>query len=532
MASTLTSLINHNFGGIRRKDSMFSDDKITCSDCQNVELFYTELNSAVGIRTVKGNIAINNLIPSGETVVGMYESTQDNITYFLVYTETTSGGKIYNLDLSGNTLTQLTTTTNATGMAQGTTFLQGWLDVFVFSNGKDIKFIYSNTTTHNRLLVAGETDTSLPAGSKLTVNLTDNDGRTVKGLGLADVYGRLWIYDGRVLWYSKQGAIADFYNSSQDTSQVTRAGYIEFTKDITAIAEYLGALAVFHSNSSSLIKQDSDTLFANTEESPGGCASYNALVFHGTDLFFYDDSKKGVFSFQQVINGDKTLGDNIAYDIQDELMRIKKEKVHLIRSLSVVTSDRNEVWFLIPISDEDDRSIIMIFDYIRGEWVKRKSQAISSIAVVDSVLYSGGSQIYLEYQTNTFNGEYINHYYDCTIMNMGTDNTLKITKFPPRLTVDASFKNHFFVKYIKNYNITKKPKIKELFSKTFGNTLKYDSGQHYDSGKTYRPGAISGIIKLPSATYKALDIMFYTNEAKQEFVIKSFEFSKIKIKQI
>ena len=541
MASTITSLINYNFGGIRRKNSMFSDDKITCSDCQNVELFYTELNAAVGLRTSKGNTVYVDSIPSDEEVIGVFETIQDNITHFIVYTETSSSGKLYRIDDVSKELIFLCNVTGVTGKAQGCDFTQGWLDVFAFSNGISLMFLYTDTQNHSGIYVATRTDQS--AANKLTVNLSDNEGGTVKGLGIVNYDKRLWVFDGTTLWWSKQDNIASFYNSTSDTSQITRAGLWVSTKNITAITEYLGSLAVFHHDSSCLIVKDDTTLFKATDESPGGCASYNSLVFHGTDLFFYDDSKKGVFSFQQVVNGDKTLGENIAYDIQDELMQVKPDDVYKIRTLSVITSDRNEVWFLLPLNVDYTKivdgiqtdipaSIVMIYDYIRGEWVKRKCQHINALGIVDGVLYSAGSQIYTEYQTENFNGDYIENYYQCTVMNMGTDNTLKITKFPPRLTIDASFKNHFFVKYVKNYNITKKPKIKELYSKSFGNTLKYDSGQKWDSGKIYRPSAISGIIKMPSATFKALEITFYTTEADQEFTIKSFEFSKLKIKQI
>ena len=92
---------------------------------------------------------------------------------------------------------------------------------------------------------------------------------------------------------------------------------------------------------------------------------------YGTELYFYDDTKKGVFSFNQVINGDKTLGDNIALDIQEELCFIESSRVDEIRALSIVLSDRNEIWFLIPTSEPDVKTI-MIFDYIHREWVKRK----------------------------------------------------------------------------------------------------------------------------------------------------------------
>jgi hypothetical protein len=589
MASTTTSLNNHNFGGIRRKDSMFSEDKITCSDCQNVELYYTELNSAVGIRTAKGNTSLplkvvttvdNEEVLSdlqeGETIVGVFETVQLTNTYYIIYTEYTdsvtssnSEGRLYKLNLSNGNLERFDLgevnssprKLSVTGKCQGTDFQQGMIiDGFCFSNGVDIVFIYSNTEKPSSpLVVAGNEPNTFGTGDKLAVNLTDNINRTVKGLGVVNLFNRLWIFDDNVLWFSRSNAIATFVNLDNSTppqpdnssTEVTRAGYIEFSKDITAIHEYLGSLAVFHKDSSALVTETGQEapLFKASDESPGGCAAYDALVFHGTDLFFYDDTKKGIFSFQQVVNGDKTLSDNIAYDIQDELMAISNNYLHKIRALSVVTSDRNEIWFLTPIEStytvkeynelteqyEDvtkPASIILIYDYIRGEWVKRKCQKINCISIIDYNLYSAGDKLYQEYMTNTFDGDYIKNYYQCTVMNLGTDNTLKITKFPPRLTIDASYQNHFFVKYVKNYNITKKPKIKELFSKSFGNIMTWNSGDKYNDNKIFKPGAISGIIKMPSATYKALEITLYTTDKDQAFTIKALEFSRIKVKQI
>lgn len=537
MASTVTQLINCNFGGIRRKDSVFLPEKITCSDCQNVELYFTQLNSGIGIRTTKGNKSITDLIPNNEEVIGIFESHQANNTYFLVYTESETEGKLYNLDLAQDTLTELVDELSVTGNACGVDFEQGWLDMFVFSNGEDIKYIYSDREHFTNLVVE--------ESSNLT--LQDQDGRTVKGLGLANFDNRLWIFNGNVLWYSEQGECRDFqYNS---TDAVTSAGYMEFVKPITAIYPYLGSLAVFHKDSSVLVNVDATTGFARTDESPGGCASYNSLVFHGTDLFFYDDTKKGVFSFQQVINGDKTLGDNIAYDIQDELLAIGKSKLNKIRTLSVVTEDRNEVWFLIPLDEtynvteidnetdetitvQKDASIVMIFDYIRGEWVKRKCQHLNTLNVIDGVFYSAGKSIYQEYVSDTFNGDYIEHFYKCTMFNFGADNTLKITKFPPRATLDGSYTNHFHVKYVKNYNILKAPKIKEIKAKGLGGYLIYDNNQHYDSGIHYKTTSTNVIIKLPSATFKTLEITFFTTKAKENFCFKTLEMSKVKIKQV
>lgn len=545
MSSTTTSLINYNFGGIRRKDSAFSDEKITCSDCQNVELFFTKLNSGVGIRNSNGNKSITeytdlndelqNLIPEGQEVVGIFESTQDGITFFIVYTESSSEGFLYNFNVEAKEITLIVRGLQTSGDACATDFAQGWNDMFVFSNGKDIKYIYSNTQTHERLIVE----------SSENIHLIDTENRDVMGLGIVVYDKRLWVFDGTTLWYSMKEDCRDF--SYVDASARTSAGYIEFVKPITAIYPYLGTLAVFHKDSSALVNIDADG-FKVEDESPGGCASYNSLVFHGTDLYFYDDTKKGVFSFRQIVNGDKTLGDNIAYDIQDELLLIKKDKLHLIRALSVVTADRNEVWFLIPINDtykvkvynestgeydtiEKEASNILIFDYIRGEWIKRKCQHINAIGVVDSVLYSGGESVYEEYVGNSFNGDFIESYYTCTVFNLGSDNTLKITKFPPRATLDNERKCHFWVRYIKNYNHLKSVKEKELKGKTLNSIAYYDSGYHYDEGWVYS-SSTNVILKLPSTTFKALEIKFYTTNVKETFALKTLEFSKIKVKQI
>lgn len=533
--SEVTSLINYNFGGIRRKDSSFSDAKITCSDCQNVELFFTNLNAGVGVRTANGNRSITrytddegnilNLIPEGETVIGMFASTQNGEDVFFIYTEGTEG-KLYEYDLLSNTPKVIVTGLSVTEKACGCDFTQGWLDMFVFSNGKEMKYIYSNTDTGERLVVESDEN----------ITLKDTEDRDVGGLGIVAYDDRLWVFNGKTLWYSKQAECRDF--NFQDPETITSAGYIEFVKPITAIYPYLGSLAVFHKDSSVLVSVDATTGFKQEEESPGGCASYNSLVFHGTDLYFYDDTKKGVFSFQQVVNGDKTLGDNIAKDIQDELTQLHPKSLHKIRALSVVTSDRNEVWFLLPLAstylkdgEEKDATIILIFDYMRGEWVKRKSQKINAIAVYDSKLYSGGTDIYAEYNGLDFDGDFIEAYYTCSNFNLGSDNTLKITKFPPRATLDGEKKCHFWVQYIKNYNGLKSVKTKEIQSKTQRSIAYYDKGYTYDSEWIYAI-TTNTTLKFPSATFKALEIKLYTTSAGQQFALKTLEFSKIKVKQV
>jgi hypothetical protein len=114
---------------------------------------------------------------------------------------------------------------------------------------------------------------------------------------------------------------------------------------------------------------------------------------------------------------------------------------------------------------------------------------------------------------------------------LGQDNTLKITKFPPRLTVDGNYICHFWVKYIKNYQALKQPKLKEIKSKQIPNVLVYDVGT-WDSEFIYEPNVLNSVIKIPSTTFKALEICFYTETPEQQFAIKSIEFSRLKVKQV
>lgn len=509
-----TTLICNNFSGINRTSASFNSSIITASDIQNVELFATETNSGVGIRTTKGNIAICDLIPEDETVINIFESVQKSKTYFLLHTENSSEGKIYLYSTETGALIQKVSGLSVTGQSSATDVSQGWKDLWVFSNSEEILSLELENYDEN-----GELD------EVKILELQDMEGRTVKGLGLVIFAGRLWVFNDQILWYSAQENVYDFATS--DAEIATSAGYIEFVKKITAIYPYLGSLAVFHKNSSCMIALDEESnSFYKTFDSPGGCAGYNSLVFHGTQLFFYDDTKKGVFSFLQVVNGDKTLGDNIALDIQDELFSISSVLLNKIKTLSVVTSDRNEVWFLIPDGNEN-YSTIMIYDYLRKAWVKRKSQKINTFAIIGGKLYSAGKKIYEEYVSNEFDGKYIEAYYKCTPLNLGVEYSMKILALPPKITLDMYYSNDFYIEYTKDYNHLT-TKIRHIISKTLKNVLYFDVGNWDES--CFSPEKINVIKKLPATYFKTLQVSFYTKEKEQNFCINNIEFGKIKVK--
>ena len=249
--SVTTQLLCNKFGGIRKKTATFSNDLITCSDCQNVELFYTGVNSGIGVRTAKGNVPLKDL--ENKTIINIFESIQGGTSYCLLHAEDASHGYIYKYDITANTATLMYSSLTVTGKSCGVTVAQGWTDQFIFSNGEEVLNIQIGRTTEVQALT-----------------LTDTEGRSVKGLGLQVWDGRLFIFGGNVLWYSRQENYSDF--STSDPDQVTSAGYIEYIKEITAIYNYLDSLAVFHSDCSSLLKIESDGTYGRSDDSPGGCA--------------------------------------------------------------------------------------------------------------------------------------------------------------------------------------------------------------------------------------------------------------------
>lgn len=509
-----STLICNTFSGINRTSSVFSSNVITASDLQNVELFATETNSGVGIRTASGNVAVSDALPAREKIIGIFESVQKSVTYFFAYAESANEGKIYLFSPDDGSFTLKVEGLSVTGKACATDVSQGWSDLWVFSNSKEMLSIE-----------LGKMNEDNEPDEVVMMNLKDPENRDVKGLGIVIYSGRLWVFNGQVLWYSAQENIYDF--STSDAEIVTSAGYIEFVKKITAIYPYLGSLAVFHSNSSCMIMQDeSNHGFYKSFDSPGGCAGYGALVFHGTQLYFYDNTKKGVFSFLQVVNGDKTLGENIALDIQDELFAIQAAGLERIKALSVVTAERNEVWFLIP--DLDNKySRVLIYDYLRSSWVKRKCQKINCIAVINGKLYSAGNKIYEEYVSNEFDGEFIESYYKCTPLNLGVENSLKILAYPPKLTLNMFYTNKFNVEYTKDYN-SLTTKHRQIVSKTLKNVLYFDKEKWDET--TFPPDKINVIKRLPAAYFKTLQMTFYTSDEGQNFCINSIEFGRIKSK--
>ena len=509
MSSNLTKIICNRFAGIRSKNADFSSSVITAQDMQNVELYNTGAGCGVGIRTAKGNVNISgNAVPNGETVVNIFESVQKGNSYFFVHTVSSTEGKLYLFNIATESLTEKISGLSITDESFGVDFAQGDSDLFVFANGTD--WIHT-------VEIGAETEVE-------ALEIQDSEGNDIKGRMLEVYDGRLWTCVGKRLFWCVQANINDW--STSDIEISTSAGFIDFVKEITAIKPYISSLAVFFKDASILLTGQYP--YSASEDSPGGCVSPNALAFHGTDLYFLDYSKKGIFSFRQVVLGNRTLGENVAVEVQHEFEKIDATKLNEIKFLSVVMKSRSEIWIYIPTNDET-KSTILILDTMHGEWIKRVSNKVNCFCIYQGELYSAGKKIYKELQGKTFDGEFIESYYKCTPFNYGSNTTLKALYYEPRLTMGSSDTNNFWVKYSKDFDYMKPSRQKNIKSK-YKNFLVWNVG--YWNVNFWNITASTLVSRLPRiSVFKVLELEIYNKNVNEDFNIKSLEFSEIEIYQ-
>ena len=171
--SKIGQLLCNKFGGIRERNAAFSDKLITAQDMQNVELYYTGANNGIGIRTVKGNVSINSELEGNARIIKLFESVQKQTKYFFVYAETTTKGTLYFINEELEQLEVLKDNLTVTGMANGFDVMQGWSDLFFFTNGENMFTVEMGVINQQTLL---------PENIVVVMTPQDRDGRDVKGI--------------------------------------------------------------------------------------------------------------------------------------------------------------------------------------------------------------------------------------------------------------------------------------------------------------------------------------------------------------
>jgi hypothetical protein len=195
----------------------------------------------------------------------------------------------------------------------------------------------------------------------------------------------------------------------------------------------------------------------------------------------------------------------------------------------------------LPYLDENK---ILIYDYLKQEWIARKEQDdIKAIAVVNGGLYSAsGTKVLKEYITSDFDGVFIPAEYKMNVINVGSDSNLKVPKMPLIMTLDFDYENDFYIEFIYD-DKPERSKTKRVIklSKSY---LTWADSQTSENGGfwAFNEDDANGGIWVSSdknnvmfnlaglLNFKQLQVRLFTAEQGQEFGIKRFELKRVKTK--
>lgn len=513
MSYAIEPLIFEKFKGIREYNGVNSNGEISAITCSNVELVQTEIGNNTGIKSMYGNSIIYSLPPEYK-VIGIFKSQQEGIEYKFIYGENNEKGTLFYINLSENVEILIDNLTK-TGNCNGITMSSSAYDVFVFTNGAEIK------------TVCFTSDESYGEQIK-TITATDDQNREIKWLSMTEWNGFLVVASDYGVHSSHQN---DIYTWKEEggAQDIADAWHIDFSKKVTAVFAFTGGLYIFTANDCSLLNTTpNDIVNAIMKTSAGiGCYSYQSLVKHDLYLFFYDNHQKNVYYLSATdTTGQIRPNGPAAKEIQSYFKKIDSFKMY-----SCIYDNRNEIWCLINDN-------ILIYDYTQNEWVTRQEQNIETLILSENNIFTGDEfgNIYVENINNNFSGQFYPSIYKTTFINAGSNSNLKKQKTPLLLTLNADYVNDFWVQLTVN-NKPKNPKRVKLNKNSQGVFAPEDSSvslpnmrygtAKYSEENTYKKTVVE--ISTPQTWY-TIGIKIFTDTLGQGFYINSMELKNIKVK--
>lgn len=525
MSYSIEPLIYEQFKGIREFNGVNAGGQISAIKCSNVQLVQTEIGSNTGIKTMDGNTIVYTL-PEGYETLGVFKSVQDGVEYRFIYGENAVQGTLFYVNLANQVEALVEGLSTNNGKCNGITMASGAYDVFIFTNGKEVKTVAFTLDEAYAEVVKNYNPVKFTQGYVADIIATDYEGRTIKWLSMTEWNGFLVVASEYGVHSSHQN---DIYTWNEDPQDIADAWYINFSKKVTAVHGFTGGLYIFTEDDCTLLNTTpNDTTNSRMVTSAGiGCYSYTSIVKHDIYLFFYDNNQKNVYYLTATdTTGQIKPNGPVAKEIQSYFSKISRFKMY-----SCIYDNNNEIWCLINDN-------ILIYDYARGEWITRQEQQINSLALIENTILTGGENgvVYAEYVNEDFSGAYFPCVYQTTFINAGSNSNLKKQKTPLLLTLNADYTNDFFVELTIN-NKPKNPKSVKLAKNATGIFAIVD-------GEVTDPRMIFGTARFsPQNTYKktvveistpqtwyTMGVKIYTETKGQGFYINSMELKNIKVK--
>lgn len=527
MAYLIDPLIYEKFRGIREYNGVNAGGEISAITCNNVELVQTEIGNNTGIKSMDGNVTAYSL-PVGYSIKGIFASQQDDKVYKLIYAENEENGALFYINLADVPEIIIDNLTK-TGNCNGLTMSSSAYDVFVFTNGKEAKTVCFTLDEGYQEVIKDHNPVSFETGYVADIKATDDLGRELSWLSMAEWNGFLVIASEYGVNASHQN---DIYTWKEEggAQDIADAWYINFSKKITAVFAFTGGLYIFSENDCTLLNTTpNDTANSIMKTSAGiGCFSYQSLVKHDLYLFFYDNNQKNIYYLSATdTTGQIKPAGPVAKEIQSYFSDIKAFKM-----FSCIYNTRNEIWCLI-------NNNILIYDYAQQEWVTRQEQEITSLALIENTIFSGSiyNDIFVESVSEDYSGQFFPSVYKTTYINAGSNSNLKKQKTPLLIVINTDYVNDFWVQLTIN-NKAKNPKRVHVLQNRLGvygpedeNTPPKDINifgkARYSEEKTYQKAVIE--ISTPQTWY-TLGVKIFTDTLGQGFYIQSMELKNIKMK--
>ena len=524
MSYALEPLVIDKFKGIREYNGVNYGGQISAIECQNVELVQTELADKTGIKTMYGNGQAYAL-PVGYSVIGIFKSVQEGNTYKFIYGENDTKGTLFFVNLADRAEVLVDNLTK-TGNCNGITMASTAYDVFVFTNGKEVKTICFTADTGYADVVANHNPVTFDYGYIADIVAKDNQEREISWLSMCEWNGFLVVASPYGVHSSHQ---SDIYTWDDEAKDVADSWYIEFSKKITAVFAFTGGLYMFTSDDCILLNTTpNDTANAIMKTSAGiGCYNYQSIIKHDLYLFFYDNNQKNIYYLQATdTTGQIKPTGPVAKEIQSYFSQIDKFKM-----FSCIYDNKNEIWCIINDN-------VLIYNYVQNEWLTRKEQNIESVALIENAVYSGGANgvVYIENVNDDFSGAYFPSVYQTTFIKAGSNTNLKKQKTPLLLTLNANYTNDFYIQLIVN-NKAKNPKYIKLAKNSTGIFANEDGTStdprtkfgtaKFSPENTYEKTVIE--VSTPQTWY-TMGIKIYTEELGQGLFITSMELKNMKAK--
>ena len=524
MSFAVESQIFDKFRGIREFNGVNSGGAISALECENVELVQSEIGDATSIKTMHGNTTAYTL-PSGYKVIEIFKSFQEGLNYTIIYAENALEGKLFYIEPISDTLTAIAGGFTVTGKANGITMTSTAYDVFVFTNGAEVKTLCFTSDSGYATVIANHNPVTISGvGYMATISATDYLGRSIKWLAMEE-------WNGQLVVCSQYGVHAshknDVYTWNDNPTDTADSWYIDFGRETTALTSFTGGLYIFTKDDVTFLSStpnDSNSVMQTV--AMNGCFSYQSIVKHDTYLFFYDDNQKNIYYMQITDTGQTRPAGPVAKEIQSQFSHVERFKMY-----SCVYNTRNEIWCLINDG-------VLIYDYAQQEWTTRNEQNINTLAIINNEIYSGGNdgKIFIENVNSNFDGVFKPALYKTTYINIGSNTNIKKQKTPLLLTLNATYINDFWVQLICNSK-EKSPKH-IILSNAQGGVYAADDvvnpppNQCYDSA-VFVPESVynKSVVEISTPqTWYTLGVKIYTQSAGEGFFIQSMELKNVKAK--